>query len=61
MAEESLATPLATYTTAVNFVLGAGVLGLPYAFAKAGILASASALPLASMACRGAAATPSAR
>ena len=46
MAEESLATPLATYTTAVNFVLGAGVLGLPYAFAKAGILASASALLL---------------
>ena len=43
---ESLATPLATYTTAVNFVLGAGVLGLPYAFAKAGILASASALLL---------------
>ena len=44
---ESLATPLATYTTTVeDFVLGTGVLGLPYAAAKAGILASASALLL---------------
>ena len=38
----------ATFTTAVNFVLGAGVLGLPFAVATAGILASAFSLLLVS-------------
>lgn len=37
---------LATFTTSVNFVLGAGVLGLPYAMSRAGVLASALALGL---------------
>ena len=41
---ESLASPLAVFTTAVNFVLGAGVLGLPYAMASAGLVASALSL-----------------
>ena len=43
---ESLSSPIASYCTAINFVLGAGVLGLPYAVASAGMLASAIALIL---------------
>eukprot|EP00002_Diphylleia_rotans_P026487 TRINITY_DN5285_c0_g1_i4.p1 TRINITY_DN5285_c0_g1~~TRINITY_DN5285_c0_g1_i4.p1 ORF type:complete len:524 (-),score=106.47 TRINITY_DN5285_c0_g1_i4:167-1738(-) len=33
--------PIVSFVFTVNFLVGAGVLGLPYAFAKAGILASA--------------------
>uniref|UniRef100_A0A7S0P156 Amino acid transporter transmembrane domain-containing protein n=1 Tax=Calcidiscus leptoporus TaxID=127549 RepID=A0A7S0P156_9EUKA len=36
--------PTTTFTTAVNFVLGAGVLGLPFAVASAGIVASSASL-----------------
>ncbi|KAL1499810.1 hypothetical protein AB1Y20_012495 [Prymnesium parvum] len=39
-----MASPLTQFTTSVNFVLGAGVLGLPYAMASAGILVSAASL-----------------
>ena len=42
----ALASPLAVFTTAVNFVLGAGVLGIPYAVASAGVLASSITLVL---------------
>ena len=38
------ASPLTIFTTAVNFALGAGVLGLPYAMASAGIVASVLSL-----------------
>ena len=38
------AQPLTIFTTAVNFVLGAGVLGIPCAVASAGLLASALSL-----------------
>ena len=37
-------SPLGTFTTAVNFVLGAGVLGLPFAVASAGLCASVVSL-----------------
>ena len=40
------ASPLTQFFTAVNFVLGAGVLGLPYAVSSAGIFASMLALVL---------------
>ena len=39
-----MSSPLTIFTMAVNFTLGAGVLGLPFAMAKAGILASALSL-----------------
>lgn len=39
-----LASPLTIFTMAVNFTLGAGVLGLPYAMASAGIVASVLSL-----------------
>ena len=39
-------SPLSLFTTSVNFVLGAGVLGIPHAVASAGIAASALALML---------------
>lgn len=41
---ETLASPLTTFTTAVNFVLGAGVLGLPFAVMQAGMAASVATL-----------------
>ena len=44
MPTETLSSPLTVFTTAVNFVLGAGVLGLPYAMASAGLLASVLSL-----------------
>ena len=37
MDDGGLVSPLAIFTMAVNFTLGAGVLGLPYAMASAGI------------------------
>ena len=40
------ASPLRIFTTSVNFVLGAGVLGVPHAIASAGLLLSAAALLL---------------
>ena len=44
MADAADASPLTLYTLAVNFCLGAGVLGLPYAVATAGILCSVLSL-----------------
>ena len=41
---DGLASPATIFTMVVNFVLGAGVLGLPYAIATAGIIASAVSL-----------------
>ena len=46
---EALASPAAVFTTSVNFVLGAGVLGLPYAMASAGIILSAVSLVVVAM------------
>ena len=43
------ASPAVTFTTAVNFILGAGVLGLPYAVAHSGILTAAAALVLVAL------------
>ena len=39
-------SPIAIYTTSVNFILGAGVLGIPYAVVQAGLLSSLFALLL---------------
>ena len=39
-AEPPLASPLRIFTMAINFILGAGILGLPYAVMSAGLLAS---------------------
>ena len=47
--EAPLASPLTIFTTAVNFTLGAGVLGLPYAMASAGILASVVSLVIVAL------------
>eukprot|EP00126_Sphaerothecum_destruens_P013153 Sdes_comp22500_c0_seq1m20950 len=33
-------SPIVAYAFTINFIVGAGVLGLPYAFQKAGILLS---------------------
>ena len=38
------ASPLTVFTMAINFTLGAGVLGIPYSIAHAGLLASALTL-----------------